>query len=98
MWVSIDVCIVPLGVGISLTPYVSACTQIIKRSGLEFELGPNGTALEGEWEEVFACLKKCHEEVHQLGSARIYTTVKINTRTDRQQSFREKVPRVLGSL
>ena len=96
MWVSIDLCLVPLGVGVSLSSYVAACTNIIENYGLDYELGPNGTAIEGDWEEVFQCIKSCHEKVHQLGSNRIYTTLKVNTRTDKKQSFRDKVPSVIS--
>ncbi len=94
MWTSIDLCIVPLGVGVSISPYLFACKEVIKETGLDYEIGPNGTAIEGEWEEVFSCVKACHEAVHKKGAARIYTTLKINTRTDRKQSFREKVESV----
>ena len=94
MWVSIDLCVVPLGVGVSLSPFISACQKVIKQRGLEHELGPSGTSLEGEWEEVFDCVKECHEVVHELGAKRIYTTLKVNTRIDRRQSFREKVSSV----
>jgi len=94
MWVSVDLCVVPLGVGVSLAPYVAACQREIERAGLEHELGPNGTAIEGEWDAVFACVQACHAAVHALGAPRIYTTLKVNTRTDRQQSFRDKVARV----
>ena len=61
-------------------------------------MGPNGTAIEGEWEGVFECVKQCHQEVHRLGVSRIYTTLKVNTRTDRLQSFREKVPSVTSRI
>ena len=98
MWVSIDFCLVPLGTGISLGPYIAACKRIIEKAGLDHELGPSGTAIEGEWESVFACIKDCHEQVHSLGAQRIYTTLKVNTRSDRQQSFREKVPSVQFEL
>ena len=91
MWTSIDLCIVPLGSGVSLAPYLAACKKVINQAGLDYEIGPNGTALEGEWEEVFACVKACHETVHKKGAGRIFTTLKINTRTDKKQSFREKV-------
>ena len=91
MFVSIDLCIVPIGVGISLSPYIAKCQEVLERTGLDYELGPNGTAIEGEWEEVFECVRACHCAVHELGALRIYTSVKINTRTDKKQSFSEKV-------
>ena len=98
MWVSVDFCLVPLGVGVSLSPYIAACKRVIEGRGLDYELGPNGTAIEGEWEQVFSCVKACHEAVHAKGASRIYTTLKVNTRTDRKQSFREKAPSVESSF
>ena len=94
MWVSVDLCLVPLGVGVSLSPYLAACKEVIEKTGLDYELGPNGTAVEGEWNAVFSCIRACHEAVHLKGVPRIYTTLKVNTRIDRKQSFREKAPSV----
>lgn len=91
MWVSIDLCLVPIGVGVSISPYIKACIKIIEKHNLNHEIGPNGTAIEGEWDKVFKCIKHCHEKVHQLGAIRIYSTMKVNTRTDRKQLFSEKV-------
>tara|TARA_B100000214_G_C23693922_1_gene502120 strand:- start:7 stop:297 length:291 start_codon:yes stop_codon:yes gene_type:complete len=94
MWVSIDFCLVPIGVGVSLSPYIKACIPIIEKYNLDYELGPNGTAIEGEWDQVFECVKNCHEVVHSNGAPRVYTTLKINTRIDKKQLFREKVKSV----
>ena len=96
MWVSIDFCLVPLGVGVSLSPYISACKEVIEKTGLDYQLGPNGTSIEGDWNEVFDCVLGCHKEVHRLGASRIYTNLKINTRIDRKQSFHEKVSSVIN--
>ena len=94
MWVSIDLCLVPIGVGVSLSPYIKACLTIIEKYKLDYELGPNGTAIQGEWDQVFECVKNCHEVIHRKGVPRIYTILKINTRTDKKQLFREKVQSV----
>ncbi len=98
MWVSVDLCLIPIGAGVSLAPYIVACQKVISRKGLDHELGPNGTSIEGEWDAVFACIKACHDEIHSLGVKRIYTSLKVNTRTDRKQSFREKVEKVKADL
>lgn len=98
IWVSVDLCLVPIGVGVSLSPYIAACQKAIKETGLTYQLGPNGTAIEGDWDEVFDCIQACHLAVHDLGAPRIYTTLKVNTRTDRKQSFQEKVQRVASSM
>ena len=28
----------------------------------------NGTALEGDWDAVFECVRKCHEKIHAKGA------------------------------
>lgn len=35
---------------------------------------PNGTAIEGEWQPVFAAIEACHQAVHAMGCPRVYTT------------------------
>ncbi len=95
MWVSVDLCIVPIGVGVSLSPYIKACLSVIEKHNLDYQLGPNGTAIEGDWDQVFECIKGCHEIIHNEGAPRIYATLKVNTRIDRRHSFHEKVKSVI---
>jgi uncharacterized protein (TIGR00106 family) len=91
MQVIVDLCIVPIGVGTSVSPYVAACQKVLTAAGLKTALHAYGTNVEGEWDEVFAAIKRCHEEVHALGAPRITTTIKCGTRTDRQQTMADKV-------
>jgi uncharacterized protein (TIGR00106 family) len=88
--------LVPIGVGPSLSPYVAACADVLARAGVKAELHANGTNLEGEWDAVLAAVKLCHEEVHRMGAPRIFTTLKLGTRTDRDQTMEEKVASVEG--
>lgn len=90
--------IVPIGVGVSLSKYVAECEKIVQASGLTYELHANGTNIEGEWDEVMAVIKACHDRLHAMGVPRIYTVMKTATRTDRDQSMDEKVPSVLAKL
>jgi len=57
-----------------------------------------GTNIEGEWDEVMAAVKACHQQVHQMGRARVTSTLKIGTRTDREQSLEDKVDSVTARL
>lgn len=98
MKVIMDLCIVPLGVGVSVSAYVAACQRIFSRAGLKTQLHAYGTNIEGEWDEVMAAVKLCHEEVHGLGAPRITTTIKLGTRTDRDQTMEDKVTSVIGKL
>lgn len=98
MKVMIDLCIVPLGVGVSLSPYVAACEKVLAEAGLKTSLHAYGTNVEGEWDAVFAAVKRCHEVVHAMGAPRITTTVKLGTRTDRVQSMEDKLRSVREKL
>ncbi len=94
MRVIIDLCVVPMGVGVSVSNYVSACQDVLAEAGLEHSLHAYGTNIEGDWDDVFAAVKRCHEVVHDMGAPRITTTVKIGSRTDRVQSMQEKIDSV----
>ncbi len=91
MQVILDLCVVPIGVGVSVSKYVAACQRVLEESGLVFELHANGTNIEGEWDAVFRAVKRCHESVHGMGAPRITTTIKLGTRTDRKQAMTDKV-------
>jgi uncharacterized protein (TIGR00106 family) len=94
----VDLCVVPLGVGVSVSEYVVACERILKEAGLETQLHAYGTNVEGEWDAVFAAVKRCHETVHAMGAPRISTIIKLGTRTDRDQTMTDKVKSVQDKL
>lgn len=98
MKVIVDLCLVPLGVGVSLSPYIAECQKVLSNAGLTTQLHAYGTNVEGEWDEVFSALKVCHERVHEMGAPRITTTVKMGTRTDRAQSMDDKIASVQEKL
>ena len=97
-FLSVDLCVVPIGVGVHLSPYIVTCKRVIESAGLEHELGPNGTAIEGPWDQVMACVRSCHDALHDMGVPRVYTTLKLNTRIDRHQTFQDKVAGVEREL
>jgi uncharacterized protein (TIGR00106 family) len=92
--VMVDLCVIPIGVGVSLSEYIVACQKIIRDAGLAHEMHAYGTNVEGEWDEVFAVIKRCHETVHAMGAPRITTTIKLGTRVDRPQTLGDKVASV----
>lgn len=64
MKVIVDLCVVPIGVGVNLAPYIAACERVLLDAGLKIQLHPNGTAIEGEWAPVFKAIEACHTAVH----------------------------------
>lgn len=98
MNVILDLCVVPLGVGVSVSKYVVACEEIIQQAGLKSSLHAYGTNIEGEWDTVMAVVKQCHEKIHAMGAPRITTTIKLGTRVDRPQTMEDKVRSVEEKL
>ena len=98
MRVIADLSVVPLGVGVSVSKYVAACQRVFEEAGLETRLHAYGTNLEGDWDEVFAAIKRCHEVVHEMGTPRVTSTLRFGTRTDRPQTMDQKVRSVQARL
>ncbi len=98
MKVLVDLSVVPLGVGVSLSSYVAACEKVLKDAGLKTTLHGYGTNIEGEWDAVFAAVKRCHEVVHEMGAPRVSSTLRVGTRTDRDQTMEDKVRSVQAKM
>jgi len=98
MRVIADIAIVPLGVGLSLSPWVAAVERVLEEAGLEPRLHANGTNVEGEWDDVLGALKRCHEVLHEMGAPRIATNLRLGTRTDRAQTMDDKLASVRAKI
>ena len=98
MYIIADFTIIPIGTGLSLSPYIAACEQILAESGLHYELHANGTSVEGDWDDVFTVIRRCHEKIHSLGVLRIHTDVKLGSRTDRPQTMADKLASVRDKI
>ena len=98
MNVIVDFTVIPIGVGVSLSKYVAECHRILEASGLSYQLHANGTNVEGEWDEVFSVIRRCHERLHTMDVPRISTSIKVGTRKDRKQKMADKIRSVETKL
>jgi uncharacterized protein (TIGR00106 family) len=98
MHVIVDLTVSPFGVGLSVSEYIAACHRIFDEAGLQTNLHAYGTNIEGEWDVVMGAVKRCHDELHQMGVPRITSSIKIGTRTDREQTMSDKVESVKTKL
>ncbi len=98
MKASVMISLIPIGGGLSLSPYVAACERILSEAGLDPQLHAHGTNVEGEWDAVFAAVKRCVETVHAMGAPRVSTHLKVGTRSDRDFSGAEMIRSVREKL
>ena len=90
----IELSMSPLGAGESVSDEVARAVSIIDRSGLAYRLGPMGTCIEGEYDEVMAVVKACLDDMRQRNS-RVTFSIKADYRTGRTGRLSEKVDTVV---
>ena len=98
MRVIADLCLIPIGIGVSVSKEIAACERVLTEAGLKTKLHAYGTNIEGEWDDVFAAIKRCHEVVHAMGAPRVSSSLRFGTRIDRVQSMDDKVQSVEQKL
>lgn len=89
----IDFSIFPIGKDESVSPFVSRAVDIIENSGLAYNIGPMGTAVEGEWEELAALVTSCLNAL-KGDCNRIYMNLKVDYRKDGANRIEDKVKSV----
>ena len=96
MSVIVDLSIFPLDKqGSGLSRYVARVLNVIRESGLAHQLGPMGTAIEGEWDEVMQVLDRCYHAL-EGDCDRIYLGLKADIRRGRTNGLEGKVASVRG--
>jgi uncharacterized protein (TIGR00106 family) len=89
----VEFSITPLGKGESLSQDVAMVLDLVDKSGLDYRLTPMGTIIEGEWDEVLALIKRCHEAMLQRAN-RVSTWIHIDDRKGAKGRIRHKVEAV----
>lgn len=80
----------PTDQGTSVSDFVGRSLEIIDDSGLPYKLGPMGTCLEGEWDEVMEVVRLCYERMNQ-DCDRIACQIKIDARKGQSGRLDAKV-------
>jgi uncharacterized protein (TIGR00106 family) len=94
MSVIVDFSIYPMDKGDqSLSPYVARAIDTIRKSGLSYKLGPMGTAIEGEWDDIMAVVDECYRAL-EPDSDRLFINLKVDSKKGRKNGLSEKVASV----
>lgn len=72
-----ELTILPLGEGTHLSGRLSEVVEAIEHSGLSHQVTAMGTLIEGEPEEVWRLLRRCHE-LSRRHADRVVTEVRID--------------------
>ena len=89
--------IFPADKGESLSGHVSKAVKIIEESGLSYKLGPMGTSIEGEWDELIGVVTRCFKMMSEI-SNRVYIVFTADYRKDRDGRIDGKVASIEKKL
>ena len=87
----------PIDKGESVSKYVARSLDIIDKSGVDYQLNPMGTVLEGEWDEVMAVVKDCYDKMNS-DCNRISCSIKIDARSGKDGRMTSKIEAINQTL
>lgn len=86
----IQLSVTPVGTGEETKEITAKMMKIIKMSELDYQLTSMGIIIEGDWDELIALARKCHEEVKKY-SQRVVTSMVIDDRKDLNNRLKNNV-------
>ncbi|TWT38123.1 hypothetical protein KOR34_30910 [Posidoniimonas corsicana] len=95
--VLMELSVVPLGKGESVSAYVAQCVALIDQSGLDYQLNAMGTIVEGELPRVLSLAQQCVELMAQH-SDRVTASIKLDYRKGASGRIAAKVASVQAKL
>ncbi len=94
----IEISVVPIGVGESLSEYIARVIEILERKGVKYQLNPMGTVVEMDnYLQLAELLDEIDKVLFESGSGRNYYVIKIDSRKKRS-SMEYKVRSVMEKL
>ncbi len=71
-----ELSIIPVGGDAHMSDEIAEVLQIVSESGLPYQMTPSGTCIEGDWDEVMALVRTCHDQVRKH-VPHVITTIKV---------------------
>ncbi|KAL2046584.1 hypothetical protein ABVK25_011709 [Lepraria finkii] len=94
-----DFCLIPIGTQTaSVSQEVADVQRLMQKSNLTHSMHSAGTTVEGSWDDVMRLIGQAHCMLHQKGVVRIQTDIRVGSRTDKEQTFGDKVTAVNNIL
>ena len=80
----------PFGKGESLSEYVSESIKLVEKSGLNHQVTPMGTIIEGEWDEIFNLINRCRMAMRKKAN-RISIKIWVDDRKGVKNALKKKI-------
>jgi uncharacterized protein (TIGR00106 family) len=90
MQATADLQVIPIGEGVSVRKEILAVVKLLSVYPLNIVTHAAGTNLEGDMDVILQAVAKTHESLHQSGTVRIVSYLKLETRTDKLPTLEGK--------
>lgn len=82
--------VIPLGAGVSVREEVKQVIEVLAGYPLKRETHASGTNLEGDLDTLLQAVAEVHRVLHQSGSVRLLSYLKLETRSDKPTTLAGK--------
>ena len=93
----LELSVLPLGRGRSISSDIADLVKIIDTSGLDYRLTAAGTIIEGSWDQLVDVARKCHVEMRKK-TERVITFMKMDDYGERTGRLTTAVASVEGKV
>jgi uncharacterized protein (TIGR00106 family) len=91
----LEISVVPVGTNTaSFSSYVSDAVRLIQQNGLNYQITPTATVIEGEVDQLMDVAKLIHKSAMANGVNRVITNISIDERTDKPTNMLQQVQAV----
>ncbi len=82
--------VIPIGAGVTVREEVKQIVELLNSYDFILQTHASGTNIEGELSEILKAVESIHETMHQQGSVRLVSYLKLETRTDKTPTLSGK--------
>jgi len=89
--INLAIQVLPRAASIKTYDLVDVAIELIQKSGLNYQVCPFETVIEGGYDEVMKLVKDIHEAVYASGAEEMITNIKIQTRHNQDVYIDDKM-------
>ncbi len=82
--------VVPIGTGVSVRNEITRVVGLLQGHDFIVETHASGTNIEGDLADILAAVAQVHEALHDDGTVRLVSYLKLETRTDKTPTLAGK--------
>lgn len=82
--------VVPIGSGVSVREEITRVVALLESHDFIIQTHASGTNIEGELDDILDAVRSVHESLHETGTVRIVSYLKLETRTDKTPTLAGK--------